>query len=292
VVTVAAAGALLVVALLPSLVYESAPGICDRKKSEPLGRWLDAGIVLSRYAAHILFTGLLVLLPGLAAYRLLHGDATVDTTTLTVLGSLLVATAGAAIALRGALFKGITRAIGIAFDVDNWLKERPLASNPRGRILLRFIALLRHVAGEGYDRIVIVSHSQGTVITADLLRYLRRYTYASLADLPPVRLMTFGCPLRQLYGARFPHLYEWAISHPVAADTPDFRTLYGVERWNNCYRSGDYVGRYLWTHKNPYAITPLPSASLPEMCLEAGAHTHYFDASATVVGKIIDENLR
>ena len=291
-VTVAAAGALLVVALLPSLIYESAPGIIDREKSVPLGHWLDSGIVLSRYASHLLFTGLLVLLPGLAAYQLFHGGMTVDTTALKVLGTLLVAAGGAAIALRGALFKGLTRTIGIAFDVDNWMKERPLEKNPRGRILLRYISLLGHIAREGYDRVVIVSHSQGTVISADLLRYLRRYPCSSLVGLPPIRLMTFGCPLRQLYGARFPHLYEWAITHPVSPHTPDFHTLYAVERWSNCYRSGDYVGRSLWTRKDAYAITAAPSASLPEICLEAGAHTHYFDATATLVGQVIDQNLQ
>ena len=65
---------------------------------------------------------------------------------------------------------------------------------------------------------VIVSHSQGTVITADLLRYLayrgRRDDASRAAVLGrwleeiEVHLFTAGSPLRQLYAARFPDLYR------------------------------------------------------------------------------------
>ena len=61
---------------------------------------------------------------------------------------------------------------------------------------------------------VVVAHSQGTVISAELLRFLAsRAQLAPTPDdrplldgqpLPPVSLLTLGCPLRQLYGARFP----------------------------------------------------------------------------------------
>ena len=67
-------------------------------------------------------------------------------------------------ALRGPL--------DIALDVDNHFREFPRTSIPRARIFSRYAALLRHVADGGYDRIVIVAHSQGSVISAELLRYL------------------------------------------------------------------------------------------------------------------------
>ena len=65
-----------------------------------------------------------------------------------------------------------------------------------------------------------------------------------------------GSPLRQLYGLRFPHLYEWA-RHPFtqtlddpatpieAATGPDPAEL-DIALWVNVYRSADYIGRYLW----------------------------------------------
>jgi hypothetical protein len=71
---------------------------------------------------------------------------------------------------------------------------------------------------QGYDAILIVAHSQGTVITADLLRFLQRETKRetdpALDRLVngnlPIYFFTMGCPLRQLYGISFPHLYNWA----------------------------------------------------------------------------------
>ncbi len=80
---------------------------------------------------------------------------------------------------------------------------------------------------------VIVSHSQGTVITADLMHYLRarslalnepnvlntpRQAAASARELggwlgeDRVKLLTMGSPLRQLYAARFPVPYRWMLS--------------------------------------------------------------------------------
>jgi predicted alpha/beta hydrolase family esterase len=62
--------------------------------------------------------------------------------------------------------------LDIALDVDNHFREFPRAAIPRARIFSRYAALLRHVVEQGHDRIVIVAHSQGTVISAELLRYL------------------------------------------------------------------------------------------------------------------------
>src|SRR5205814_6102269 len=73
---------------------------------------------------------------------------------------------------------GLRSALDIALDVINWLRIFPQKSNCRGRICARFYSLLRHVQvwqsridGRGYDAVVILSHSQGTVIAAALLRY-------------------------------------------------------------------------------------------------------------------------
>ena len=184
---------------------------------------------------------------------------------------------------------GFRTALNVLLDVDNYMRERPLDANPRARICARYVSLLRHLCrrqspDDGrnvYDAIVIVAHSQGTVITADLLRLLRTQRTAAtiaagpspggpagagqsldpalkgLGDEIPLYFFTMGCPLRQLYALRFPHLYRWA-QHDLTdhwrpespaliprAEKPSPDEL-DVTLWVNTFRSGDYVGRYLW----------------------------------------------
>jgi len=226
-------------------------------------------------------------------------------------------------ALRGPL--------DVAMDVDNHFREFPRSSIPRARIFSRYAALLRHVQAQGYDRVVVVSHSQGTVISTELLRFLSsRNGAAPAADdlprlddrpLPPVNLLTLGCPLRQLYGARFPGLYAWVLARNGAVFGPRAADV-GVQRWMNAFCSGDYVGRWLWSHadhgpvlKHPMlnpvghdpfgradvytGFNPTPPAEgrlLPvrevEVCLGLGAHTHYLERDQTTVAWMIDWLIR
>lgn len=192
------------------------------------------------------------------------------------LGAVLGVSAVSLIALRGrlnVLAVGLRPVLDIALDVDNYLRHHPTDRTPRARIAERFTSLLdylfepRHpeTPAARYDAIVLVAHSQGTVITADLLRYVRNrdllaanmgYRYAAgtqeWSPPTPLFLFTMGSPLRQLYRLRFPSLYNWM--GPARAETrsslpadarPDPGEL-GVVRWVNAYRSGDYVGRNLW----------------------------------------------
>jgi hypothetical protein len=217
--------------------------------------------------------------------------------------------------------------LDVALDVDNHFREFPRTNIPRAHIFSRYAALLEHVQTQGYDRIVVVAHSQGTVISAELLRFLasRRQLAPAPDDapllagkpLPPISLLTLGCPLRQLYGARFPGLYAWVLARngnvfgPRAADI-------GVQRWMNAFCSGDYVGRWLWSNaqhdpvlKHPMAnavgrdpfgrvdaytgFDPTPPAEAHlhearevEVCLGLGAHTHYLERDQTTVAWMID----
>ena len=189
-------------------------------------------------------------------------------------------------------------------DIDNYLREFPRGAIPRARIFARYVALLEHLKEEGATRVVIVSHSQGTVITADLLRYLayrgRRDDASRAAVLGrwleeiEVHLFTAGSPLRQLYAARFPDLYRWVL------DGPEIRDL-GVDRWTNVFTAGDYVGRWIWqpapegvqrgaAFYEPGAVA-LDDPPRKELCLGGGAHTHYFDADPDndEVARCIDE---
>ena len=84
----------------------------------------------------------------------------------------------------------------------------------------------------GYARFVIVSHSQGTVISADLLRYLHvQGRLSEIVGATPLSLVTVGCPLRDLFSERFPLLYRWMGSNQdgFASATPNASDIGAVE---------------------------------------------------------------
>jgi hypothetical protein len=310
--------------------------------SRRLGRWLTLafqGLFLSGsilYIATMFFLPLRFSLSVFGTWEPL-GASVVSGTGL--LGLFLV---------RGRLKKlalGFRPVLDILLDVDNWFREHPLDSNPKARICGRYVSLLRYIcnwredsadANTGYDGIVIIAHSQGTVITADLLRFLKKESRGSMRDYDPelqnlcpsqepsdsgktipIYFFTMGSPLRQLYGLRFPHLYRWARHTDEKPMTPwkkgdipkdqlpDPSDLLGVTLWVNCYRSGDYVGRFLWrTDQCDYMWTGDCHAHHPakaieyscstdevkrlEFCIGAGAHTHYWDRHARIVATELD----
>lgn len=299
---------LIVISLLSSILYELFPkrNKSEQQKSTRLGLWLDGGFSASKLAMWLMLISLFLLpigillpteyvnllknyLPGF-----LLGDGLADSIGAILVGSITIFTL-----FRKNIFIGVQKALDIALDIDNWLKERPLKSNPRGLILLRYLALLRELQQQNYLRIVFVAHSQGTVITADLLRYLdapckKRWAEQGLEELQqvPRYLLTVGSPLRQLYSLRFPDLYDW-VQNVSAHDI-------GVSAWINGYCSGDYVGRYLWkSESDPQRYAPNLGDFVEklrvegvrqqsEFCAGAGAHTHYFDQTFLPIGKVID----
>ena len=317
----------LVVAIISALGVTLSLGIAALFLStvfehERVTQWLD-GVGL---------TSVVTVLAGLE-----HGVSGVSQSLFTPLQAAVFSAAGvgaALSALGGQLSRrlpALRAPLDVAMDVDNHFREFPRTDIPRAHIFSRYAALLEHVGSQGYDRIVVVSHSQGTVISSELLRFLSsRQQRAPAADdtpvvnskpLPPVSLLTLGCPLRQLYGARFPGLYAWVLARngqvfgPRAADI-------GVQRWMNAFCSGDYVGRWLWSnaahqplleHPADYTVghdpfgrvdvyagfnpTPPAEAHLHEareveVCLGLGAHTHYFERDQTTVAWMIDYLIR
>jgi hypothetical protein len=196
---------------------------------------------------------------------------------------------------RKQLPRALRNVLDILLDVDNWLFRKPKQATPRGQILARALSLQQWISrSDRYARIVVVAHSQGTVISADLLRLLQ--ANEELANRvfekqkPEIRLVTAGSPLRQLYAQRFPDEYGWAEQE--ATGGPDHRQLYGVNRWISIYCSGDYVGRALWQPRADLAdklddakssqipaVDPVDLGDQPrqDVLLGAVAHTHYFD---------------
>jgi len=213
----------------------------------------------------------------------------------------------------------------------------------RAKIFERYASTLRHLSryrgsdGRGYDSIVIVAHSLGTVISADLLRFLLANDDPELHALGfgeegnlrpadaksnriPIKMLTMGSPIRQLLNRFFPHLYDWVRPKPdnglrplaaaagaspppsIAEFAPPSPEGLGVTEWVNMYRSGDYVGRSLWLDEwynrtaggadgGEYPETAYASViqGRTEMCIGAGAHTHYWDDTAPEVANMLDK---
>ncbi|MCU1259543.1 MAG: hypothetical protein JWO80_2428 [Bryobacterales bacterium] len=306
------------------------------RQSRALGTWLSYGFRYMHLAGAIVYIAMFVFL----AIGFLTRDRTGNLTE--ILGVLVAGAAVGIFGFGGRLSKlalGFRPAVRVMLDVDNWLREHPLESNPTGRICARYVSVLRHILAwrdenGPYDAIVIIAHSQGTVITSDLLRFLwaekmqaqdagKEYD-AELARLwadVPVYLFTMGCPLRQLYGLRFPYLYGYARGKDTEHEgghkipdlevhlTPDPGEL-GVQAWYNAFRSGDYIGRNLWrADKCSYVWEPSiqgeqeqwdPPVGKPkhvsmdrtgrrvEFCIGPGAHTHYWDSTARPIGEMLD----
>jgi hypothetical protein len=193
---------------------------------------------------------------------------------------------------------------------------------------LRYLARYRDSDGRGYDSVVIVAHSLGALISGDLLRFLYSDGDPHLAAFGlsgnqqpgaiSLSLLTMGNPTRQLLNRSFPYLYDWVRSEPdnglhplpdAATDPPlaipehalpDPKEL-GVVRWLNTYRSGDYIGRSLWLEewygrtdgkkgdgRYPQPIHVVHGDRRTEMCIGAGAHTHYWDDTAPDVAELLN----
>ena len=224
---------LLVWCFFPAVWAELRVPPRDQARSRALGQWLNSGFRGLIWVAVLLLMAVPVILTiGVAAQftlgrfseslKGLPGDS-----LLLWLGALVLGGTTTLLAFHGRLSNlaiGFRPALDAMLDIDNYLREYPCAATPRARIFSRYASLLRYLCaysdpsgGSGYDKIVIVAHSQGTVISADLLQFVRRESDPALDRLRPgveqpipISLLTVGCPLRQLYGWRFPHLYSWA----------------------------------------------------------------------------------
>jgi len=258
-------------------------------------------------------TGLNALVNFFSPVITMFGPATVAATTgLLAASKALASRAEAVWKSFSNVFNRLRVTIDTIQDVDNWLRERPTTTTVRFQVFARYASLLRHIetAGGGdYEDIVIVAYSQGTIVTTDYLRYVQYlHTKGPLrnataprpveggeapfvqtmgapgpdgrAAVPhlPVSLLTLGCPLRQLYRARFPVLYGWF--DPARPDATALKL--GVKRWRNLYGSGDYVGRDLWT---------APGARVTEACIGPQAHTRYFDSAPADVASVVASTL-
>lgn len=317
-VMVSVVGGVTIAALAPSLREEVAPG--DDEQSVgwtlKLGRWWTGGRRTLGYLFGVvvpllgIFGSLLYLLfVGQKLFGLegalewldrAYGDVLVELGKWLAGGALTITALGARFTKT---FGKLRVALDAMLDVDNYFQDPLNRLPPRAQIFSRFAALLDYVRGRGYTRLVIVSHSQGTVISADLLRYLhatgRLHAYTGGM---PLSLVTVGSPLRDLYATRFPFLYPWMGEPPASFESASPRASdVAAARWINAYRAGDYVGRSIWTPPAQGTMFRVATTSANgrvegasrdadriEFCLGAGAHTHYFTNDAVALAVEID----
>lgn len=134
-----------------------------------------------------------------------------------------------------------------------WSRKGPERSDDPARFRVRAV-LECLVADLKVDRLVVVAHSQGTILALD---ELKDWTGA----LPPVTLVTCGSPASHLYQFYFPDL--------VRDFTDDsWRPLFDrLDRWLNFYRLSDYVGT---TVERP------PIAGFEQRAIALGGHIGYW----------------
>jgi hypothetical protein len=317
--------------MLPSVMVELR--LVTGLAKERLGGWLTSGFraieklvrwwsalcaLLALFGAAVLLASLLWRLGVYDAEWLQHSAS--QDASQKVLSLLVYALTGGAVGLvaLGSVaikqIRALRAPLDAALDVDKHFREFPRKAIPRVEIIERYIGLLRHVC-ERYRRIVIVSHSQGTVVTTELLCYLRRRAallqgaardedavavLATRLSTMDVRLLTAGCPLRQLYALRFPFMYDWVLGEHGPSVGPSPADL-GLRAWTNVWGAGDYVGRWLWSSvpkEYPLSLQLPPSAyeapaagatppRVRDVPVGADAHTHYFDLDQkTVVSEL------
>jgi hypothetical protein len=254
---------LLVWMALPSIKTEvDAPSKCTNRDASRQGQWLSRGLDATGFVTWLLWLSTFIVIPGYAVFDWWHRLSGVSsgmtpqylTLPVTAKATLFFIQltgglfAASAVVILSAIAKFGGSALDLILDVDNYLSTGPVEATPAARIMERYASLFRYLAnyseaGRGYDAVVIIAHSLGTTITADVLRVLHRQAcgdalavttvgplddqlapiFAKEAaqqatrDAPtrlPIYLFTMGSPLRQLMNRFFPHRFWWVRDEP------------------------------------------------------------------------------
>lgn len=172
---------------------------------------------------------------------------------------------------------GFLRILGLVldtiYDVTSYMRvANPAIVAPRIRMIARYRAVLRTARERGYEHVVVMAHSQGTVLTlATLLGdedRAPRVTRPPPDDLPrTITFLSYGSPVTQTYAQRFPGQFSDWTSRAVAPTSP-------IGSWLNVYRAGDYIGRWIRTPATGGPDVP-DAPPIRERCLGPGHHTGY-----------------
>ncbi len=144
----------------------------------------------------------------------------------------------------------------------------------RRRIHSRMETLLeRLIADEKPDEIVIVSHSQGTVIAMDVIcaraGQLRRMNDKTAT----LKLVTMGSPYTHLYNHYFGHAFADASARHALQPASQGGEL---ADWINIFRVDDFVGTYVDSHTTDFVRMDGSEGWPREHPVPKNGHTNYW----------------
>ena len=154
--------------------------------------------------------------------------------------ALLVPPAAAVFVVRAWRDPRRRRLVGVLWDVGTFFPRAfhpfapPCYAERAVPELVRRIWWLNDNGGE----VVVAAHSQGSVLAAAVAvqRGLR------VGDFPRFGLVTYGSPLRKLYGEVFP---AWWSTEQIRAIGDPERSLVIDQGWMNIYYETDYIGGWI-----------------------------------------------
>lgn len=172
-------------------------------------------------------------------------------------------------------FKKLRLGLDIAMDVVNHFVQHPKHIFPvRQSISQRFYEVVDRLTGdEDRPHLLVIAHSQGTVITVDALMKdiwndTRVKNGKALKDrVSGMTILTFGSPLTHVYQHYFPEDYA-----PFSTTTLQQLATNGNVEWLNIYRVDDFVGTVI---AGPTDTFPR-NIGIP-IGKKGGGHFHYWE---------------
>ncbi len=142
-------------------------------------------------------------------------------------------------ALYSVAWSQFAAGLGIAKDIITYFKGEPSRRNStrpvyplRARMHHRFVLVMESmIASEKPDEVVVIAHSQGTVIAIEALRTSNTSMLFDTKHIKKRTLITMGSP--------YSHIYEHYFPSKFSLPT-DFNTR--LDAWINIFRIDDFVG--------------------------------------------------
>jgi pimeloyl-ACP methyl ester carboxylesterase len=213
-------------------------------------------------------------------------------TNASVFITVSLATGLVLLAVQAFRDRQLRRVVAVLWDVITFW---PRANHPltppcyAERTVPELLDRLRALTAEGDTRVVLVSHSQGTVIAAATLLQDDESTANRVA------LMTFGSPLRRLYVRNFPAYFG----------TGALPRLRQRQRWINLWARTDPIGSWVNDDRDRSmhealqevdfrlldveSLTPRADGTYPPICGHSGFWTRaeYRDAVSTLEASLL-----
>jgi len=174
---------------------------------------------------------------------------------------------------------GLRKTIGILWDVATfWPRaNHPLTPPSYGKRTVWDLRLRLAALDTADTRVVLVAHSQGTIIAAATL--LHATGFEGRDEQYP--LLTFGSPLRRLYAQNFP-----AYFGAEALDTLRTRQSEPRQRWINLWAASDPIGAWVFGTDEYFvqrsqeppdmtAVLPVVDCRIPDVAQQDPAHGKY-----------------